>query len=107
MAEDRRRMCKRPRLVLEPAAEQVEKRLQLRRNPFAVRDARHDFAIFRAKRTRRQYGKAGMSVKTLTLSNPGKSNALSAPVVDELLESVQASYTDGTQTLVFTAEGKN
>lgn len=48
-----------------------------------------------------------MSVRTLTLDNPEKSNALSAGAVRKLLDGVKAAYTDGTETLVFTGQGRN
>ena len=48
-----------------------------------------------------------MSVRTLTLDNPEKSNALSAAAVDGLLKDVKAAYRDGTETLVFAGKGKN
>ena len=46
-------------------------------------------------------------IRTLTLDNPEKSNALSAAAVETLLKDVKAAYTDGTGTLVFTGRGKN
>ena len=48
-----------------------------------------------------------MSVRTLTLDNPEKSNALSVAAVEKLLEGVKAACKDGTETLVFTGNGKN
>src|SRR5690349_15546101 len=46
-------------------------------------------------------------IKTLTLANPDKSNALSDAAVQALRQGVEEAATDGTQTLVFAAEGKN
>jgi enoyl-CoA hydratase len=50
---------------------------------------------------------AVVSLRTLTLDNPEKSNALSVAAVDGLLHGVKAAYQDGTETLVFTGKGKN
>jgi enoyl-CoA hydratase/carnithine racemase len=46
-------------------------------------------------------------VKTLTLDSPATSNSLTAAEVEALLEAVRESAADGTETLVFTAEGAN
>jgi enoyl-CoA hydratase len=46
-------------------------------------------------------------VLTLTLDRPEKMNALSAPLVDALLEKVEAAYRDGTRLLVLRGNGKN
>jgi enoyl-CoA hydratase/carnithine racemase len=46
-------------------------------------------------------------IKTLTLDSPATSNSLTAAEVESLLEAVRESATDGTETLVFTAEGAN
>jgi enoyl-CoA hydratase/carnithine racemase len=46
-------------------------------------------------------------IKTLTLDNPEKSNALSAAAVEKLLEGVTSACRDGTETLVFTGQGRN
>ena len=48
-----------------------------------------------------------MTLRTLTLDDPEKSNALSAAAVEKLLEGVRAACKDGTETLVFTGNGKN
>ena len=42
-----------------------------------------------------------MTIRTLTLDQPEKSNALSASAVEKLLDGVKAAHRDGTQTLVF------
>ena len=44
---------------------------------------------------------------SLTLDRPGKVNALSAPLVDALLDAVNAAYGDGTRLLVLRGNGKN
>jgi methylglutaconyl-CoA hydratase len=46
-------------------------------------------------------------IKTLTLDSPASSNSLTAAEVEALLEAVRESARDGTETLVFTAEGAN
>jgi enoyl-CoA hydratase len=50
---------------------------------------------------------AGVTIRTLMLDHPEKSNALSAAAVERLLEDVKAAHKDGTETLVFTGQGKN
>jgi enoyl-CoA hydratase/carnithine racemase len=47
------------------------------------------------------------STLTLTLDRPGKMNALSAPLVDALLEAVNAAHGDGTGLAVLRGNGKN
>jgi enoyl-CoA hydratase len=46
-------------------------------------------------------------VVTLTLDRPEKMNALSAPLVDALLEQVEGAYGDGTRLLVLRGNGRN
>jgi enoyl-CoA hydratase/carnithine racemase len=46
-------------------------------------------------------------VLTLTLNRPEKRNALSAPLVEALLERVAAAYDDGTRLVVFRGAGRN
>jgi enoyl-CoA hydratase/carnithine racemase len=46
-------------------------------------------------------------LKTLVLDNAAASNALAPHLVEKLLAGVRESYADGTQTLVFSGEGKN
>jgi enoyl-CoA hydratase/carnithine racemase len=46
-------------------------------------------------------------IKTLTLDSPASSNSLTALEVEALLEAVRESARDGTETLVFTAQGAN
>src|SRR3954468_16593259 len=47
------------------------------------------------------------AIKTLTLDSPATSNSLTAAEVEALLEAVRESAGDGTETLVFTAQGAN
>ncbi len=44
---------------------------------------------------------------TLTLANPATANSLTAEAVEGLLHAVREAHTDGTQTLVFNADGAN
>jgi enoyl-CoA hydratase/carnithine racemase len=46
-------------------------------------------------------------LKTITLNNPATSNSLTAVEVEALLQAVRESSADGTETLVFTALGRN
>ena len=46
-------------------------------------------------------------VTRLTLNRPQKANALSASLVEALLNAVEYAYTDGTRLLIFDANGSN
>ena len=46
-------------------------------------------------------------VTRLTLNRPQKANALSASLVEALLNAVEYAYTDGTRLLIFDANGAN
>ncbi len=46
-------------------------------------------------------------VTTLSLDNPATANSLTAEAVEDLLRAVREAHGDGTQMLVFTAEGAN
>ena len=46
-------------------------------------------------------------VTRLTLNRPEKANALSIELIEALIATVRASFTDGTRLLVITGEGRN
>jgi enoyl-CoA hydratase/carnithine racemase len=47
------------------------------------------------------------SLTRLTLNRPAKANALSAPLVEALIDAVDYAYTDGTRLLVLEGAGKH
>jgi enoyl-CoA hydratase/carnithine racemase len=46
-------------------------------------------------------------VRTITLDEPAKANAISAEMVEELLQHLEQAYGDGTRVLVFKGNGRN